>query len=290
MKNILLLVIVWWCLQFTGKCWCYRILAICPTPANSHQLVFHAILETLAARGHELVMLTTNPVDTDNPNITQIDLSQTYASRLATENFFKTRGLNIIKMGLEDVPWIIDQSLSHPDVVALIGNHHNESFDAVFVEYIGYTPFYAFAELFNAVFIGYTTLEIDATQHEALGNAVHPAIHNPNLMGFYRATSVFRRVWNTVAFVYAKYLKVQFYARFDALIEKHFGADMKQSVELVKMVDLLFLQQNPLLGSIRPMIPTVITTSFLHIRPNKPLPRSLEHYLDSSPQGVIYFR
>jgi glucuronosyltransferase len=54
---------------------CANILGIFPTPSISHQVVFHALMKDLAARGHHLTILTTDLIKIgNNPNVTQIDL------------------------------------------------------------------------------------------------------------------------------------------------------------------------------------------------------------------------
>lgn len=55
-----------------------KILGIFPTPSISHQIGFHVLVKDLAARGHELTILTTDAIKIDNPNVTQINLHSTY--------------------------------------------------------------------------------------------------------------------------------------------------------------------------------------------------------------------
>lgn len=268
----------------------YRILAICPTPARSHQIVFHSITSSLLERGHELLIMTTDPLSTSNPNVTQIDWSSSYKSRFATANWIKLRGHRVIALGLDDIPRILDNSLSHPDVQNLIKSYMNETFDAVLVEYVGCTPIYAFAELFNTTMIGFTSLQIDANQHNLLGNGVHPILHSPNLMGYYSGTNVIRRVWNVISYFAGRYLYEMFNYKFDRIIEKHFGDKVQsRSVELARRVDMLFLDANPFLGNSRPLVQNVIPVGFLHVNPPKPLPTKLQRFLDNSYKGAIYF-
>lgn len=266
----------------------YRILAICPTPASSHQIVFHSLVKTLAERGHELVAMTTNSIKTVNPNITEIVLSNNYQSRFATENYIRLRGAKLLLMGLEEVPWIIEKTLSHPSVQQLIYDR-NQTFDAVIVEHLGFTPLYALAEYFNATFIGYTSIQPDANQHAALGHPTHPVLHNPNLLGYLSGSTLYRRVWNSLVYVGGKVLCYIFFKQFDWIITKHFGYSVAKSDHQVMNVDLLLLQGNPFLSVARPFAPNVKPISFLHVNPPKALPSYLEQFLDDSVHGAIYF-
>uniref|UniRef100_A0A336MSB5 UDP-glucuronosyltransferase n=1 Tax=Culicoides sonorensis TaxID=179676 RepID=A0A336MSB5_CULSO len=269
----------------------YRILGICPTPAKSHQMFFHTIMGALADNGHELVLLTTDPFETNNPNITQIDWSESYQSDFANTNWKEMDSLKVIKLGLHDAPGILDDSLSHLDVVSLIKNYQNEHFDAVIAEYIGNTPMYAFAELFNAPLIGFNSLEIDAYQHEIVGNAMHPVLHSPNMFGYYSGDTLFKRVCNTLWYLIGKVLYKVFDTMFNNLIHKHFGARIKSnSVELTKSVDLLLTSSSPFLGFTRPTVAFTVPIPFLHIKPRlQPLPEKLNKFLNAAHDGAIYF-
>jgi hypothetical protein len=64
-----------------------RILGIFPTPSISHQVVFHSLVKDLADRGHEITVLTTDLIKTQNPNVTQVDLHETYGIMKEKMNF-----------------------------------------------------------------------------------------------------------------------------------------------------------------------------------------------------------
>lgn len=269
----------------------YRILGICPTPAKSHQMFFHTLMQALASQGHELVLLTTDPIKTDNPNITQIDWSSSYHSQFSQANWAHVRGLSVIKLALHDIPDVLDKSLSHPTIASMIKNYQNDHFDAVIVEYVGYTPMYAFAELYNAPMIGFSSLEIDANQHEVLGNGVHPVLHNPNIFGYYHSNTIYKRVWNTFAYFTGACLYEVFDRMFDRLITKHFGTRVKAtSIQLARQVDLVLLNSSPFLGFVRPTVPNVIPIGFIHIQPyQRTLPVKIKQFLDEADTGAIYF-
>lgn len=55
-----------------------NILAIFPAPSYSHTIASKILCRTLADRGHQIYLITTDPRPMDHPNITQIDLSFSY--------------------------------------------------------------------------------------------------------------------------------------------------------------------------------------------------------------------
>ncbi|XP_039442022.1 UDP-glucosyltransferase 2-like [Culex pipiens pallens] len=159
-----------------------RILAIFPSPAKSHQIVFRAIVKGLLERGHHVTMMSTDPIETDNPNITQIDWS--FAHKIIVENIDvaklrqeNCKTLTISKQLLHVTEMFVRAEMNHPDVQQLIRNAGDEQFDVLIVEYFQMTPFFAFAELFNVPMIGVTSIDSISQAHEVVGNVVNPVIH-----------------------------------------------------------------------------------------------------------------
>lgn len=55
-----------------GLCSCYRILGIFPLPKQSHWLVFDELFKGLARKGHQVDLISEHPLQTKQPNYTQI--------------------------------------------------------------------------------------------------------------------------------------------------------------------------------------------------------------------------
>ncbi|KAJ8878993.1 hypothetical protein PR048_019599 [Dryococelus australis] len=65
-----------------------RILGVSPVTSVSHQIVYRAVTTELAKRGHELVVITTDPVnDPTLANYTEIDISFLYDFYRKNYNF-----------------------------------------------------------------------------------------------------------------------------------------------------------------------------------------------------------
>ena len=80
-----------------------NILAIFPTASISHQVVFRAYTNGLAAKGHSLTIVTTDPIETNNPNITQIDFHFTYELFRNSLNFVEFKEKKMDEFGLMDL-------------------------------------------------------------------------------------------------------------------------------------------------------------------------------------------
>ncbi|KAL7047614.1 hypothetical protein ACKWTF_003055 [Chironomus riparius] len=141
-----------------------KILGIFPTPSISHQFVFRTLMKDLADRGHELVILTPVPFKTDNPNVTQIDLHSSYEILRREFNFVDIKNNNVDEAGVFShfFPVMMnyfEEQLSHPEVKKLIADRNSNHFDVIIMEVLTNYPMLAFAEIFDAPVIEFTSVD-----------------------------------------------------------------------------------------------------------------------------------
>lgn len=272
-----------------------RILAIFPAPARSHQIVFHAFMKGLLERGHHITMMTTDPFETDNPNITQINWN--YAHKIIEDNLDVAKlrqqncnSLDIASGLLEVTAKFIEAEMAHPEVQSLIRNANDEHFDVLVVEYFQMTPFFAFAELFNVPMVGITSIDSISMAHQVIGNVMNVVAHQEMNHKFSSNPNFLQRIEAVITKLFIDYyLMPKEFVKYDRIIEQNFGSNMSKSVELFHRIDFLMTNVDATMGFIRPIVPQAIQLGFLHIRPPRPLPQDLQQYLDRSTHGVIYF-
>ncbi|KAF2893558.1 hypothetical protein ILUMI_12612, partial [Ignelater luminosus] len=270
-------------------------LGIVPTPSYSHQVVFHPIWEKLSLKGHDLVVLTTNPIKNSSlTTLKEIDLSFAYELWNVKHNI-----TNIIEMAQESllkyidryvamVDDIIEQELQHPDVQNIIKNE-TEHFDLLMLEY-PYPVMTAFSERFKCPFIGMTSLDAHAIVYDAVGNPSHPVL-NPDFSLPLGASLTFKE--RLLSVLFQLYIKYYVYwisnPKGDLTVQKYFGENYSSLKELATKVDMLFVNVDPIFHSIRPIVPAVIQIGGgTHIRPARKLPNDIQTFLDNSPEGVVY--
>lgn len=223
-----------------------RILGIFPTPSISHQIVFHALMKDLAARGHELTILTTDLIEIQNPNVTQIDLHDSYEIFLKKFNFVefkdgKNSELDLFKQMYDFMIDFLEEQLSHPEVKRLITERDSQKFDLIIFEHLYYLPWVVFGEIYNAPTIAITSLDAFSLVHESFGNVVNPAIH-PEVNHPFKAgmLSFFER-WETLKL----YLCLKFLVnpaqdkKYEEIIRKHFPMAKSTIDQLKGNIDLL---------------------------------------------------
>ncbi|KAF5269280.1 hypothetical protein FQR65_LT02581 [Abscondita terminalis] len=272
-----------------------RILGISPSPSVSHQVVLQPIWQELSLRGHELVVLTADPINNSSlTNLTEIDvhdISYNIWNRELT-NIITAREnsviLSIIKMTTTTFE-IADAQFQHEQVRALI-NNETEHFDLVIVEFL-LPIYYIYAAHFNCPFIGITTMDPPPFAFNYVGNLNHPAITSDGQFHYDEKLTFFQRVRSTFTTVFAELtMDFLFRKQQQEVISKHFKKEMPHVHEIARNVSLVFLNTEPIFHPIRSLVPSVIQIGGkIHRSKGKPLGKDLREKLDKATNGFIYF-
>ncbi|CAD0205778.1 unnamed protein product [Chrysodeixis includens] len=271
-----------------------RILAVIPTPSFSHQVVFRPLTLELAKRGHDVTVITTDPLfKNEKPpaNFTEIDVhdisydvwKKAFLAR-KNNNDGVVEQFKIFSAMFID---IFDAQLRDENVSKLIRDK-NQKFDLLILEAC-FRPALIFSHIFKDVpVIQMSSFGAVYDNLVNIGAPLHPLLY-PSAP---RKRVNNLTVWEKIEEMYiytrltngrAEYLPIE-----DELLRKHFGQDTPSLSELRKNIDMLFLNTHPIFEGIRPMPPNVVYTGGLNELPPKELPTELKSYLDSSKNGVIY--
>lgn len=273
-----------------------RILGIFSTPSFSHQVVYHALVKDLAARGHHLTILTTDVMKIENSNVTQIDLHDAY--NLCPETSFVKLKKDERPVGetfhnfLSFTCKVFDQQLSHPEVKRLIEKKDNQTFDVLIVELLVFNPMLVFAEVYDCPIIGISSCDVSSSTYAMFGNEINPAIHPDIIFTYLHGQLTFGERWKSLKHNLNFFPSLQYIATVADQIIHHFPKNENElNLEnfLAKRFSLLLLNTHPALDNIRPLLPNTIQLGFLHIEPPKPLANgAVKNFLDESKNGVIY--
>lgn len=252
-----------------------KILGIFPTPSVSHQVVFQPIWKELSLRGHQVTVITPNPLkDPALKNLTEIDVSYMYGIFEDLSDSFSAapNHWGMLQLMSSFPKLCMEQFFVHPQVLSLI-NDTAQEFDLVMGEYL-WTFVSAFAHKFNCPLIGVASLGVFATVYELLGNPVHPVLYPELLASCSDQLSFFERV-DSVLFTMCYRYNYYTYSHplVDNLLKKHFGEDIPKLKDMEGNVSMLFLNTNPIIHKPRPYLPNIIEMGRMHIKPKKPLPK-----------------
>ncbi|KAJ8923420.1 hypothetical protein NQ315_001978 [Exocentrus adspersus] len=279
-------------LFFSSYSYGANILAALPTPSYSHQIAYTHIWRELSLRGHNVTLITTDPLkDPKLTNLTEIDMRWMYSliadiSTAAEDRLLSTWKIhNWIHDFLKNIS---EAHLSHSTISDLIRNRHN-SFDVVLTEFL-YAEFLAFAVIYECPKILFSSLDTFVSFHNAMGNNIHPALYPDMGLPFSVPRNFRERVESTLFALHSMLSHSRkIFPMKDQLIKNFFGLTVTTQ-SLIHEADMLFLNVNPVIQNIRAIGPTTINIGDLRrTLPIKPLPEDLKKFLDGAKDGFIYF-
>lgn len=274
-----------------------RILGVFPFPGKSHMNVNRALVVELARRGHEVTIISCFPLEKPIPNYKDIvipDYSDIFQGHLA-ENATKydianTTIVSMLKMMAIAFTEMEDQLLSGKPITDLLNSE--EKFDLVIYEEMFMNTFMAFAHRFDTPLVLISSNIVSSLISRMVGNP-HTYSYTPDLLiGDSDKMNFFERMSNFLAGSAMHLMKIFLYnPRQNRLLEKYFSDEKGVPTigELEKRIALVIGNSHFSVNYPRPNLPNVIEAGGLHIKETKPLPKDLQSFLDSSPEGVILF-
>ncbi|KAK1128581.1 hypothetical protein K0M31_003039 [Melipona bicolor] len=277
---------------------CYKILAIIATPSYSHQIPFRQLWLELHNRGHEILLVTTNPIPNINsPNFTQINLSQSYKV---------WRALNFVEMRFNGESWLqIMEKYGISTCLACMENLFNNKefknvyapdsdakFDILLTEYHCGPASAGLAHRFDVPIIALSSTELTAVNEYIVGGLVLPSHESTWELENHTGSNspFFKRLWNFVTFW--RFLHSFYTEMFSAnqqLAEKYLGP-LPPLIDIMKNTSMLFVNQAAATTPARPQLSNVISFTSFHIQDKlPPLPKDLQKFVDGAENGFIYF-
>ncbi|CAG9820048.1 unnamed protein product [Phaedon cochleariae] len=275
---------------------CAKILGVFPVPSISHQIVFQPIWKELSLRGHEVTVITPNPLrDALLSNLTEIDVSSSAKRAMDNSNIMKNLDItksvfSRIMFGNHLLDALVKEELEQEEVSELIKS--DETFDLIILQVFAMQPVvYGFGARFGSpIIIGISTLEVFLHTHDTFGNPTH-ALVTPDMMLGFKGDLTFANKVESLLFNIWYRMLYYWYAlpNADKVARKYFGEDIPYLGDIERNTSLLLVNLNPIMHGVRPNVPNVIEINQIHIKKKKPLPGDIQKYLDSSPQGIVYF-
>ncbi|XP_063367014.1 UDP-glycosyltransferase UGT4-like [Cydia amplana] len=271
-----------------------RILSFLPVTAITHSMVFKPIHEELLRRGHEIVVVTANPLykNTQAPeNLTEIDIhnvsySHAREHRITSITKEETDPIQNLRRYFEFSANTFAKQIQTPEVQKLL-EHKSRYFDLLFLDASSRISI-VLAYVFNAPVIAVCAIGAIERHNHNFGVPTHPILY-PQMQ---RQRLYDLTMWEKIKELFTEIVihKVtKDTEEHDNRVLKHlFGPKTPTIAELDKNIDMLFYGEVPIWEDNRPMPPNVIYIGGINKVPEKPLPQDIKTYLDESPVEVIY--
>ncbi|KAL1506654.1 hypothetical protein ABEB36_005979 [Hypothenemus hampei] len=275
-----------------------KILFLSCTPAPSHQKPFQVIWKALSLRGHEVHVLTPNPLnDSKLTNLTEYDLSDFYELiqnvnpeshkyLMHKPSFFSAFVKDIYATSLFSK--IYNRTINHPETRRLIET--NQHFDVIIVEWL-FPTLASLGAYYKAPIVGITSLGAPLVALDTLGNPTHPVLAPEMNLPLRRDLSFTERLLSVLYSIYVRiYYHLVVLPREDANIKKHISADLPYLGDIEKNISVLLMNRNPVFHRMMPLFPNIVDLGGIHITSvKKPLDPKVITLLENSKNGVIYF-
>jgi glucuronosyltransferase len=263
-------------------------------PSISHQIVYQPIWRELSLRGHQVTVVTPDPLnDPSLTNLTEISVRFTY-------DFLKQTKIQELMSKDVNVFYNLDKLFRFMDAIAeaelnstqfqeLI-NDQTKHFDLILIECF-HPVMYALAGRFQAPIIGVSSLGLLASGYDIIGNPTHPALYPDVILSFHsKKLSLWQKLQSLLFNLWSRYYHHNILVpRADQMARRYFGEDIAYLGDLERNVSMYFLNVNPLMYPPRPNVPAIVEMGQMHIKPVKALPKDLQNILDEAAQGVVYF-
>ncbi|KAJ4448257.1 hypothetical protein ANN_10271 [Periplaneta americana] len=275
-----------------GSSTCSRILAFFPNVVKSHHDVYAPYLQQLAARGHDVVVVSHFPQDTPFPNLTDISV----------KGSVETPSVQFISFQMADSDGIIGNIVILRELAQLhcesilplpqVQQLRNRKFDLIITELFNVDCFLGLVHGFNTPFIYFSSSLLLPWANERIGNPDNPS-YIPNLFLPYSDRMNFvERLGNTFHTLFITWILYPIFfirpGQFTA--EKHLQVSLPPLDDIAKRASLILVNGHFPINKPRPLVPAVIEVGGIHInKPPKNLPKDLDDFLSGAEHGVIYF-
>jgi len=239
------------------------------------------LMKGLAAKGHEVVVISHFPQKTPIPNYTDISLvgsMPNFVSTVPLNEIATGRVYTTVKLLAELGVTGCEKTLSHPPVLKLINS--KEKFDLVITELFNTDCYVAFAHKFQVPFISIITTPLLPWGNERVANPDNPSYIANLFLGHCDRMSFLERLVNTI---YLKVLQWEYHYWFNVpsekIARKYFGETLPPLADIVRNTSVVLVNRHFSLNRPVPNVPAVIEVGGLHVEVPKKLPTVSEESL-----------
>ncbi|KAK9892173.1 hypothetical protein WA026_018375 [Henosepilachna vigintioctopunctata] len=254
----------------------YRILGWFNIPSISHQRVFQPIWKKLSLRGHEVTVITSDPLrDPNLVNLTEIDMKFSYAVWKDIDITNMRRDILTtfeIEYAFQKVHDKVLEMAFKTKEIQDIMRKPKDYFDLILIE-AHHPVLYGLQHKFEAPLITISSLANYNFLHHLFGNSIHPCLYPDVLSGLYGEMTLLEKLDNLHLLVGSYIMnKIIIYPYTNELAKSYFGNDMPYIEDMVKKTSLMFENVSPIFADRKPLAPNYMQYSLWNIVNTSSLP------------------
>ncbi|XP_052757023.1 UDP-glucosyltransferase 2-like [Galleria mellonella] len=255
-----------------------KILAVFPTPSISHQVVLRPLMRELAARGHEVVVITSYPAYPAGggpANLTEINLRQSKINK---------KNLSDMLNEYDDIRTSYARAifycltLFHRELNTVVMENfiqdRNTEFDLLIIE--AWLPsFLAFSHRFNVPVIRFSSLGSFFSEYHVMGGFGHPLLYPSHLCSRcpnIENLTLVEKIYEIYNYIYTSDLYDFFEKTENDKLRAIFGSDMPSLSELSNNVHLHMSNIHRPWELNRPVPSSIVQVGGIHLESECTLP------------------
>lgn len=253
---------------------CSNILAIFPTPAKSHQIIFDTILAELYQRGHKLTVVTNYPETLEKypgMRVLSIKGSFNYNSTIEEIHNLAANSIKRVHINFIDHYNFVNNIFLHERMKPIWNK--DKQYDLLITEIFLTDAFMIVPYLYKVPYITIST-SIPQPQHsDRLGLPDNPSYIPSYVSPFSGKMSFLERISNTLVHLYYKwYYDYAAHGVANRVIQQCFpNENIPRIQDILSTSSLTLVNTHPTINEARPLPPNVVEIGGVHVKPAKRL-------------------
>ncbi|XP_001870893.2 UDP-glycosyltransferase UGT5 [Culex quinquefasciatus] len=274
-----------------------RILAVFPSTSKTNYIFGQVLFEELAARGHQITVISPFEVQYDSEHVTQIKLTGMFTHLedygMNTNIFTKWDRSSFYGNShlIYGTAAMADYTLGHPKVQELLKS--DETFDLLLLDQVLSDSLLGLAYHYQIPAIVYSSTAPNKFINEMVANPHNPAYNPISSLGYSDRMTFRERLWNTFVSICEQFnYKYLYLPSQEAVFQRHFARkNLPPLLDLIHNVSLVLVNSHPVITYPRPLVPSMVEIGGLHLRQfdETGLSQDVINWLEAAKNGAIYF-
>nr|CAD7437952.1 unnamed protein product [Timema bartmani] len=279
----------WPCCQVYGA----KILALLTLTTHSHHFWNRSLMKALAARGHQVTVVSPDSNPDPGANLTYILLEGSYEH--IKEHFVYSEGLgDTLLQNMDSMArWTFmscENQLSSKGGKQILGYPDGRMFDLIISEAAYTECFMALVPKFgNPPVVLVSAVGIPPEVDHMTGTPINPSYISDYMLPFSDRMDFWERFQNFRTYIANEiFHSHHYFPEIEVIASRHLG--YRVDIEEIRR-NISIILSNVVHGfdSPRPLMPNVILVGGMHLKPVSPLPKNLKTFLDGAKNGAIFF-
>ena len=247
-----------------------KVLVLCPLSSQSHRNVMHGMYSGLAARGHQITVVTSGEPSEPQNNVKEVLVFEAF-DYFPHISVLELRKGGILKIIMDDLSHVCDcchRFYTHPEVQRLL----TEEFDLIMHDAISNHCVYGLMHKIGAPIISISTCAATHAIVGNVGNQLPPSFVPDMSAPFSEEMNFWERTANLLIMPLTNMMFKNGVSKLEGIYRHYLGEDCPSADEIAANASLVLVNAHLSFDFSKPLLPNVIEVGGAHCRPGRKLP------------------